>query len=136
MIERTEIIRLGLSLSPAMIITAIGCLFSSQSDVWVAVAQGGGIALLLLIVGGSLVATTSKAPLHMSAAAALASFIIRIGGAGVAAYFLLDHPNSTFALGALAGCLFTTLALDMWTWSRVAKDMDAPLTHVKESARA
>jgi hypothetical protein len=136
MITREEIVRLGVTLSPAMLVTAVGCLMASASAVGLAIALGGGIALALTLVGGLMVAATAQSSLHFSAFAALASFIVRIGGAGVAAVVLIDHPHSSMALGALAGCLIATLGLDLWTWSRVAQQADSSLTRAKESARA
>ena len=136
MITRDEIVRLGVTLSPAMLVTAIGCLLASSNVIGLALALGGGIALGLSLIGGLMVAATAKSPLHFSAFAALASFMVRIGGAGVAAVVLVDFTQSSMALGALAGCLIATLGLDLWTWSRVAQQADSSLTRAKESARA
>jgi hypothetical protein len=136
MITREEIVRLGLTLSPAMLVTAIGCFLASSNDVGLAIALGGSIALGLTLTGGLMVAATAQSPLHFSAFAALASFLVRIGGAGIAAVMLINHPQSSMALGALAGCLIATLGLDLWTWSRVAQQADSSLTRAKESARA
>ena len=136
MITREEIVRIGVTLTPAMLVTAIGCLLASSNVIGLALALGGGIALGLSLIGGLMVAATAQSPLHFSAFAALASFLVRIGGAGIAAVVLIDHPHSSMTLGALAGCLIATLGLDLWTWSRVAQQADSSLTRAKESARA
>jgi asparagine N-glycosylation enzyme membrane subunit Stt3 len=140
MIAREELVRLGVTLSPALFVTAFGCFMATVSAMGFAFILGGGIALGLTLVGGLLIAATAQSPLHFSAFAALASFLVRIGGAGIAAVLLINHPYSNLALGALAGCLLATLGLDLWTWSRVAQQSvvstTTSLTSAKESARA
>ncbi|HEX3135865.1 MAG TPA: hypothetical protein VHX44_20045 [Planctomycetota bacterium] len=132
---RSELIRLGVTLVPALGLVAVGCLASAVSPLWLGLAIGGGLAALLVMLGGLMVAATHRSALHVAAFAALASFVVRIGGAGAAA---LAIDGKTWSLGAiigLAGGLLAALALDLWTWFRVART-DALMTSAKESARA
>lgn len=132
---RAELIRLGLTLVPALALGAVGLLASSAGPPWLGLAIGGGLAALLVLIGGLMVAGTHGSALHVAAFAALASFVVRIGGAGAAALVIDGKAWSTGAIIGLAGGLLAALALDLWTWSRVAR-ADATLTSAKESARA
>jgi hypothetical protein len=133
---RAELVRLGLTLVPALLIAAVGCLLASQGPLWLGLAIGGGIAATLGCAGGLVVAATHDRPLHVAAMAALASFIIRIGGAGVAAVLSSGQPWSNAALAGLAGGLLASLVIDLWTWSRVASQGHATAASAKETARA
>lgn len=132
---RSELIRLGVTLVPALGCTAVGCFAAALGQWWIGLAIGGGLAALLVLLGGLMVAATHGGALHVAAFAALASFVVRIGGAGAAALVIDGKVWSNGAITGLAGGLLAALALDLWTWSRVART-DATLTSAKESARA
>lgn len=132
---RAELIRLGVTLVPALACAAVGCFAAAAGPLWLGLAIGGGLAALLVLIGGLMVAGTHSSALHVAAFAALASFVVRIGGAGAAALVIDGKVWSTGAIIGLAGGLLAALALDLWTWSRVAR-ADAALTSAKESARA
>lgn len=132
---RSELIRLGVTLVPALGCAAVGCLASAAGPLWLGLAIGGGLAALLVLLGGLMVAAAHGSALPVEASATLASFAVRIGGAGALALVIDDKTWSTGAIIGLAGGLLAALALDLWTWSRVAR-ADAILTSVKESARA
>ncbi|MBA3698219.1 MAG: hypothetical protein H0W78_05150 [Planctomycetes bacterium] len=132
---RAELIRLGVTLLPSLALVVIGCLAVTVDPWWQGLAIGGGIAALLVVLGGLMVAATHGSALHVAAFAALASFVVRIGGAGAAALVIDGKTWSIGAIIGLAGGLLAALALDLWTWSRVAR-ADATLTSAKESARA
>lgn len=132
---RAELIRLGVTLVPASTLGAVGLLASSAGPLWLGMGIGGGLALLLVLIGGLMVASTHGSALHAAAFAALASFVVRIGGAGATALVIDGKAWSTGAIIGLAGGLLAALALDLWTWSRVAR-ADATMTSAKESARA
>ncbi len=133
---RAELIRLGVTLVPALACAAVGCFATAAGPLWTGLAIGGGLAALLVLIGGLMVAGTHGSALHVAAFAALASFVVRIGGAGAAALVIDGKVWSTGAIIGLAGGLLAALALDLWTWSRVARADDAALTSAKESARA
>lgn len=133
---RIELVRLGVTLVPGLLITAVGCLAASAGPLWMGLGIGGAVAVGLASLGGLLVAGTYASPLHVAAFAALASFTIRIGGAGV---FGLVLGAKTWGVGAiigLAGGLLSALALDLLTWFRASRRADILLTSAKESARA
>lgn len=132
---RSELIRLGVTLVPALGCAAAGCFAAAVGPWWIGLAIGGGLAALLVLIGGLMVAATHGGALHVAAFAALASFVVRIGGAGAAALVIDGKAWSTGAITGLAGGLLAALALDLWTWFRVAR-ADATLTSAKESARA
>lgn len=132
---RAELVRLGLTLVPALALGVVGLLASAAGPLWLGLAIGGGLAALLVVLGGVMVAATHGSALHVAAFAALASFVVRIGGAGAAALVIDGKAWSTGAIIGLAGGLLAALALDLWTWSRVAR-ADATMTSAKESARA
>jgi len=132
---RSELIRLGVTMVPAFGCAAIGCLAAAAGPVWLGLAIGGGLAALLVLLGGLMVASTNGGALHVAAFAALASFVVRIGGAGAAALVIGGKTWSTGAIIGLIVGLLGALALDLWTWSRVAR-VNATLTSAKESARA
>jgi hypothetical protein len=132
---RAELLRLGVTVLPSLALAVSGCLAIAVGPWWQGLAIGGGIAALLVVLGGLMVAATHGSALHVAAFAALASFVVRIGGAGVAALVIDGKAWSTGAIIGLAGGLLAALALDLWTWSRVAR-ADATLTSAKESARA
>lgn len=132
---RSELIRLSVTLIPALGLFAVGCVASAVGPLWFGLAIGGGLAALLVVLGGLMVAATHGSALHVAAFAALASFVVRIGGAGAAALVIDGKPWSHGAIIGLAGGLLAALALDLWTWFRVAR-ADALMTSAKESARA
>lgn len=134
-VMRDELVRLGTTLVPSLGLAALGCFTVGLGATWLGLAIGGGIAALLVLVGGLVVAATHGAALHVAAFAALASFVVRIGGAGAAVFVIDGKPWSTGAVIGLAGGLLAALALDLWTWYRVART-DAVMTSAKESARA
>jgi hypothetical protein len=132
---RLELVRLGVTLVPAVGCIAVGCLAAPAGAWWLGLAIGASVAALLIVLGGLMVAASHGSALHVAAFAALASFVIRIGGAGAAALVIDGKAWSSGAIIGLAGGLLAALALDLWTWSRVART-DATLTSAKESARA
>ncbi len=132
---RAELIRLGVTLVPSLGCVAVGCVAAAAGPWWVGLAIGGGLAALLVLLGGLMVAGTHGSALHVAAFAALASFVVRIGGAGAVALVIDGKAWSSGAISGLAGGLLAALALDLWTWSRVAR-ADASMTSAKESARA
>ena len=79
---------------------------------------------------------TSQGALHIAAFGAMASFIVRIGGAGTAALVVNGTPGSTPLLATLAACLSATLVMDLLLWSRVVRRESARSTTTQESARA
>ena len=133
---RSELIRLGVTLTPSLALAALGCLAASAGPLWLGLAIGGGIASFLVLIGGLMVAATGHSPLHVAAFSALASFVVRIGGAGAAALLTDGHGWSNGAIIGLAGGLLAALALDLLTWFRVACRADTLMTSAKESARA
>ena len=133
---RSELIRLSVTLVPALGFVAVGCLASAVGPLWLGFAIGGGIAALLVLMGGLMVAATHGSALHVAAFAALASFVVRIGGAGAAALVIDGKAWSTGAIIGLASGLLAALALDLWTWFRVSRRTDDLMTSAKESARA
>jgi len=134
--SRSELIRLSVTLMPALGLVVVGCLASAISPLWLGLAIGGGLAALLVLLGGLMVAATHGSALHVAAFSALASFVVRIGGAGAAALVIDGKSWSFAAIIGLAGGLLAALALDLWTWFRVARRADALMTSAKESARA
>lgn len=132
---KPELVRLGVTLVPALACVVVGIVAMAAGPLWFGIAIGGGLAALLVLLGGLMVAATHGAPLHVAAFAALASFVVRIGGAGAAAFVVDGQPWSLGAIIGLAGGLLAALALDLWTWYRVART-DALTTSAKESARA
>lgn len=85
-----------------------------------AMALGGTLALALLIPAAALVALTERGSLVLSAGAAMASFLVRFGGAGVVAWRVNGHPDSTALLATLAGALGVSLIIDLALWSTTA----------------
>jgi hypothetical protein len=148
MFVRDEIRRLGISLTPALVVTVLGAVLAhgvqtADSAWWQALSFGGQIALMISVVAGLLIAVTQQAHIMFSAIAAITAFVLRIGGAGIAVIALTNHPFSSVVLGALAGCLTLSIGLDLWIWLRLSHQhttqqtlADAPLTSAKESARA
>lgn len=132
---KPELKRLGVTVVPALACMVVGLCASAASPLWTGLAVGGALAALLVLLGGLLIAGTHGSALHIAAFAALASFVVRIGGAGAAAFVIDGKPWSLGAIIGLAGGLLAALALDLWTWYRVAR-ADALLTSAKESARA
>lgn len=138
-VTRSELNRLGLTMAPALVLGVVGgvtAALTSASALWFGLTVGGALAAGLVLIGGLMVAATHGSPLHVAAFAALASFVVRIGGAGAAVFALDGHAWSTGALIGLAGGLLAALGLDLWTWFRVACRADTLLTSAKESARA
>lgn len=133
---RIELVRLGITLVPGLLITAVGCLAAGISPNWMGLGIGGAIAVGLAALGGLMVAFTYASPLHIAAFAALASFTIRIGGAGAFGLVLGAKAWGTGAIIGLAGGLLAALALDLLTWFRASRRADVLLTSAKESARA
>lgn len=132
---KPELMRLGVTLVPALTGVVIGLCAIAAGPLWLGLAIGGGLAALLVLLGGLMVAGTHGSALHVAAFAALASFVVRIGGAGAAVFVIDGKPWSHGAVIGLAGGLLAALALDLWTWYRVART-DAVMTSAKESARA
>ncbi len=132
---KPELKRLGLTLIPSLACVLLGVVALAAGPFWAGLAIGGGLAALLVLLGGLMVAGTHGAALHVAAFAALASFVVRIGGAGAAVFVIDGKPWSHGAVIGLAGGLLAALALDLWTWYRVART-DAVMTSAKESARA
>jgi hypothetical protein len=132
---RSELVRLGVTLIPSLACVVLGIVAMAVGSVWSGLAVGGALAALLVLLGGLMVAVTHGSPLHLAAFAALASFVVRIGGAGAAAFVIDGKPWSLGAITGLAGGLLAALALDLWTWYRVART-DILTTSAKESARA
>ena len=116
---RTELLRLAVTLTPALVVAAVG-----------------GIAAFLVGLGGLIVAASHGAALHVAAFAALGSFVVRIGGAGATAAVVGDHPLANGVITGLAIGLLAALVLDLLTWFRVARSTDNLMTSAKESARA
>ncbi|GDY11588.1 hypothetical protein LBMAG53_04660 [Planctomycetota bacterium] len=83
-------------------------------------AIGGAIALALLIPSAALVALTERGSLVLSAGAAMASFLIRFGGAGMVAWLVNGRADSTELLATLAGALGVSLIIDLTLWSTIA----------------
>jgi hypothetical protein len=136
MIPRNEWRRLCLSLCPSVLLVLIGGLTTIMAPIGAAIALGGGIAFVLSFMGGLIIAATNGQSLPVAAFASLASFIIRIGGAGIAALIGQNHPHATWLLASLATGLILTLLIDLLTWARIATATTAPVTPAKESARA
>ena len=134
--QRDEWQRLGLTLAPTLITTVVSAVVAIWSSWFAALAIGCGIALVLCFIGGAIVVASARGPLHVAAFAAMASFIVRIGGAGVAAIALAQHPQQTIVFIGLAAGLLVTLLLDLITWARASRRADSTLTPTKESARA
>jgi hypothetical protein len=132
---RSELVRLGVTLIPSLACVLFGVAAIAVGPFWAGLAIGGGLAALLVLLGGLMVAGTHGSALHIAAFAALASFVVRVGGAGAAAFVIDGKPWSLGAIIGLAGGLLAALALDLWTWYRVART-DAVMTSAKESARA
>ena len=82
---RSELLRLALTLTPALAITAIGGIALLAGINGLGLVIGGVIATFLVGFGGLAVAASHRASLPVAASAALGSFVIRIGGAGVTA---------------------------------------------------
>jgi hypothetical protein len=83
-------------------------------------ACGGLIALALLIPSAAVVALSERGSLVWSAGAAMASFLIRFGGAGVVAWQVNADPDATALLATLAGALGASLIIDLALWSTTA----------------
>ena len=132
---RSELLRLVLTLTPALAITALGGLAMLVGINGFGFVIGGVIATFLVGFGGLAVAASHQAPLPVAASAALGSFVIRIGGAGVTAAVCHNHPLVNSIISGLAIGLLAALALDLLTWFRVACRADALMTNAKESAR-
>lgn len=132
---RSELLRLALTLTPALAITAIGGLALLAGINCLGLVIGGAIATVLVGFGGLAVAASHGASLPVAASAALGSFVVRIGGAGVAAAIFHNHHLVNGIMSGLAIGLLAALALDLLTWFRVACSADALMTNVKESAR-
>jgi hypothetical protein len=132
---RSELLRLTLTLTPALAITAIGGLALLAGIDGLGLVIGGAIATVLVGFGGLAVAASHNAALHVAATAALGSFVIRIGGAGATAAVCHNHPLVNSIISGLAIGLLAALALDLLTWFRVACSADALMTNAKESAR-
>ncbi len=136
-ITRTELLRLALTLAPAVLMVVSGGIAAALAVPWgFGLVLGAAAAAVLVLIGGLMVAATHGAPLHVAAFAALGSFVVRIGGAGAATLVIDGQPWSTAAIIGLATGLLAALALDLWTWFRVACRADTLLTSAKESARA
>jgi hypothetical protein len=132
---KPELKRLAVTLVPALTCVVVGLGAIAAGPLWLGLAIGGGLAALLVLLGGLMIAGTHGSALHVAAFAALASFVVRIGGAGAAVFVIDGKPWSHGAVIGLAGGLLAALALDLWTWFRVART-DAVMTSAKESARA
>jgi hypothetical protein len=130
---RSELVRLGTTLIPAFACMVVGLCAITAGPFWLGLALGGGMALLLVLFGGLIVAGTHNSALHFAALAALASLVVRIGGAGAMTFIIDGKPWSFGAIIGLAGGLLAAIALDVWY--RVART-DALMTSAKESVRA
>ena len=133
---RSELLRLALTLTPALVITAIGGIALVAGIDGLGLIIGGGIAAFLVGLGGLIVAASHGAALHVAAFAALGSFVVRIGGAGATAAVVGNHPLANGVITGLAIGLLAALILDLLTWFRVARSADTLMTSAKESARA
>jgi hypothetical protein len=131
-----ELFRLALSVSPSVALLLIGIFSLYFTPFGAAIVLGAGIALLLSLSGGLIIAASVGRSLPVAASASLASFVIRIGGAGIFAILVADHPYMTWVLATFALGLLLTLFIDLLTWARVALSTAAPVTPAKESARA
>ena len=133
---RSELLRLALTLTPALVITVIGGIALIAGINGLGLIIGGGIAAFLVGLGGLIVAASHGAALHVAAFAALGSFVVRIGGAGATAAVVGNHLLANSVIIGLAIGLLAALAIDLLTWYRVARSADTLMTSAKESARA
>ena len=133
---RTELLRLAVTLTPALVVAAVGGIALIAGINGLSLIIGGGIAAFLVGLGGLIVAASHGAALHVAAFAALGSFVVRIGGAGATAAVVGDHPLANGVITGLAIGLLAALVLDLLTWFRVARSTDNLMTSAKESARA
>ncbi len=136
---RTVLVQLALTAVPAFAVMAVGCLGAGfgGGPAWLWAALGALIALPLVLAGAAVTALSGESALHHAAFAAAGAFLLRIGGAGVAAVILGSQPHGTAALLSMALCLGAALALEMRTWIRTVNRPAAPVAAaLGESARA
>lgn len=107
--------RIALVASPGLVGLLAGAITGSM-----AIIYGGVLALALLLPSAALVALTERGSLVLSAGAAMASFMIRFGGAGVISWLVNGHADSLALLAALAGALGVSLIIDLALWSTIA----------------
>ena len=133
---RSELLRLTLTLTPALVITAIGGIALIAGASGLGLIIGGGVAAVLVALAGLMVAASHGAALRVAAFAALGSFVVRIGGAGATAFVIGNHLLANEIIIGLALGLLAALVIDLLTWFRIARSADALMTSAKESARA
>ena len=134
--SRQLLIQVGLICLPAFAVTVLAGMLALFSITFQPIAAGGAVGLALALLGGLLMVATAQGALHIAAMGAMASFLVRIGGAGVAALMVNGAPGATPLLATLAACLGATLVMDLLLWSRVVRRESARSATTQESARA
>jgi hypothetical protein len=90
---------------------------------------GSLFATPLMLAGALLVSLPARTSLPVAAVAAAAAFLIRLGGAMLVLFAVMDRADATAILATLTACLLAGLAIEMAWWLRTSRSF---FTHLAE----